>query len=367
MTNFQVGQIIEINDTISCVRNRDYWKITTSAGIFHISDNRILNFTKTAFRIIILARINNNIYKAALNYQVKSKKIREQIMGSYYSIKCNRQPKPIKTELEKIIHLLKKTFISENYPDGISLDKVDETINIDRIYDLHFRNIFYLPVFSPIVDTIFTGKPNFYPDPTNTITVYKADNNENYPLKFEGNLINDSTSKKVTIFLHGFLVPYKWHFDIWKHFGKNKAFNACDLNSSDSICNIIGTCLIRQSDSFTYDKFSEAHTKARQLCQDYLNKFVTHFKNNTTKILKITGDDGFLRKFDIEIPLMCSNNVYKIVVFKGISYNFDLQKPTLHINPLTYYRIDEKRYGKKTSETVRDIYTLKDIILETAI
>lgn len=357
MTNLQVGQIVEITSE-KCVRYRDYWIVTTSTDVFHIFDKKIVSLIRTSFKIIILSRINNNVYKAALNHINKSKKIREEVMRTYYHSKLNSQPKPIESELNNIIPFLEEIFISTNYPQGISLSDATDTVNIVHKYDLHCNDIFYLPVFSPIVGPLFGGSPNLYPDLSNTVTVYKIDNNDKFPLIFSGNIIHDSESKIATIYLHGFIDPYKWHFGVWKHYVSDReGFNSCNLNTSDSSCNIINNnCLAGNQGVFNYGGFATVHNKVKKSCQDYFNKFITHFENNTTKRIYITSEDTFACNFDMEI-LFAS----KITVFRGISYNFYLDNPVLHINPLTSHPINKKQYNGKTSKTVRDIRTLEGI------
>lgn len=221
----------------------------------------------------------------------------------------------------------------------ISLNSTSLEINIYKFFELDMGD-YRLPIPAPKVIDLIQSSPRFYPhiiyEKTSQIkagyAVYKTDDsNLSFPLHYQGKLIGKTIpiEKNISICLHGFIDPYKWHYDVWRH-----VFNEDKTNFLSCIFNLDNTCDI--SHCIRKELFKDIHPKIKKECNKYLVDIVTFFESETTKKMLKDIPSTFYTKIEMRCNGQIKGKPFT-QIFHGVSHNWTSEQPLIHIIPLTFY------------------------------
>lgn len=267
---------------------------------------------------------------------------------------------------------------AEKFKDNFSVIniKTDHKPPLSRYYGLKGQG-YILPIRGYRDIDFMHGPQLFFPDvfklsddsppnePKASRSVYKENGLGSIPLTYKAKIVRTlwgstvGETKDVHVFLHGFPSPAKLHFDVWKHLlgfrdGKEKEaalwhkdfdkelnkeigtinkslFNSCKPNHKNKSCD--------EPHCVNSSLFKTIHPKIKPLCGELFKQIVTLLESNATNTLKITEEPigNVKRIFLTYIKEETRNSARQYLVFKGISYNFEANIPTLHIIPITLF------------------------------
>ena len=191
-----------------------------------------------------------------------------------------------------------------------------------------------------------------------------------FPLKYEASLDEElkvggfealkgsSLYKKdrVLIYIHGFVEPEKWHFVALCHFRKNceidvsKLPKECRRNLQERLekekqgkANEKSNCEVNRC--LKERAFKGAHPLLSRCCEKIQKEAVTFWESVETKKLGIqTYHEKLWGKGVVKVGVIANgtiDGVMKRLVLRGICYNWDSDKPELHLAFVTYYPTDK--------------------------
>lgn len=333
--------------------------------------------TKIIQNLVVIGKVQNKLLVALKGYgkalrdyfytKLSSDKTIKTILGrhieNYSYTKSNISYKPVKSNWNLLFDKWKDD-CGERFKDNFKVEEI--VFNVD----IPFLNVFIVrckdyvfPVFGFKYINLLLGESLFYPnivdeDSYSAQSIYKTDNLGNFPRQFTAKIKNNSVSKEVLIFLHGFIYPAKWHFGIWKHvlalthsseererlfwaklWGTNFSvnhdlFKYCkavkDKEGKEVICD--------QEKCVSLSLFKDVHPQIKDYCKLYLEQFVTSLESNTINTIAIFKSATCYNKIEL-VCVYQTEGIYQKIVFRGICYNWDntTYHPVLHLVPLTMY------------------------------
>lgn len=188
---------------------------------------------------------------------------------------------------------------------------------------------------------------------------YTNELNENLPLNYQSRVLLPHESKRIRIYLHGFLQPLKWHHVIWRHMlsGMEKVWWASWLGyptpSDDEVSKIFQGCEEKTAHichCCSQEQFRRVHAAIRDLANKQWGRLVTLWESTSTKKVFINQTTFGFAEVAILVsqihPFQISGNqVYPVLIFQGWSYDWDDEggQSILHINPSTFF-LSKKPY-----------------------
>jgi hypothetical protein len=316
------------------------------------SGRKILRKNEMIDSLVVIKQDGNLVYVAVENYL-------DDLLQHYYHYHSNNLT-PTLNEWSIWYERWQQECSNCNFTTTkFSLNNTSLEKNIYKFFKLN-ANDYCLPIPAPKVIDSLQSSPRFYPhiiyedDGLNNVragyAVYKTDGVNSFPLQYRGKLVGKSIPMEINLLicLHGFIDPYKWHFDVWKHVFNQETdrFPRCKFRSNT--CEI-GFCLGQ-------NLFQNIHQNIKQECNQYFKNIVTCFESDTTK--KMLSDTT--KEFYTRIAIKCNGQIERKPfkqIFRGVSHNWTDKEPLIHIMPLTFYdysgRIEDIPDGYRELKEVR--------------
>lgn len=278
-----------------------------------------------------------------------------------------------------------KNECTEQFAQNFTIEESSYDTNQKQlnVYVLKGEN-YVLPVFGYRDLCFLEGKPFFYPSIIKDSRfvercVYKTDKNDiSHNKKFMAKIESKNILKDVSIFLHGFTYPAKWHYGIWKHvlalspdankeeklLWKNITENSPPIPSD--LFNRCKVC-IQNNKGITCDEiycikksfFRDVHPEIKLLCQKYMKEMVTSLESNETNVIRVYNGPYENCKRITLVYKYQKAGIYHWTVFYGICHNWNdnNHKPVFHLNPLTMYKDSkELTYKVENNNSNRAIF-----------
>lgn len=219
-----------------------------------------------------------------------------------------------------------------------------------------------------------TGKPIFYPNlpfDVKKLTnipycVAKSDgNSQSFPILYRAEAQDNNTSAVTfVIALYPFIIPYKWHFGIYKHmlglatstYEEEKDGRAwvelTGLDNTSSLKSFFGKCEIETNNQgketdcnhqscISKELFYRVHQKdsIKTFCSKYLEEVVTCFEEATTLSIEVgqVYNECAVLKIAGKKTLNGNQNIDEHLLLSGVCYQWG-SDAFVHAHPVTLYR-----------------------------
>ena len=208
--------------------------------------------------------------------------------------------------------------------------------------------------------------PTYYGSGVALRSVYRTDICNGFPIAYGANLkgVNGLPDKAVHIFLHGYVNPAKWHYGVWQHmFGEGKGGEEEKRLWEEVLGHSINTAEIFEGQECSLNRegrscdegycvrnalFSTVHAGIRERCKEYLEQAVILLEkeetcpNNeirTIRVIEVPYRKAWIIWLDYGcIPILpVKRNAVATLALKGICFDWNAEKPTLHITPQTLF------------------------------
>jgi len=179
------------------------------------------------------------------------------------------------------------------------------------------------------------------------------------PVRFSADIRPNqgADARQCTIVLHGFLQPERWHYKFWKHPVAGTLANDQEEQArwKDVLASPIPSTSLFASNGCrerllvpgkskgccepcSVGQFSLVHGAAGGTLREYLESGVTFLANATTREIrwKEIGDKG-VALVDIAAKGPHDATFYRLLLLKGVCYDWDASSPTVFLYPWTYY------------------------------
>ncbi len=364
MNPFMVGEIID-SAKVSRVEPSGLWHLEINGQTARLSSQyrisrAIRRVGDTVNQLIVIN--SNPLQVAECNYE-------NELLNYYYDSSYSGLSPIIKNW----------EYWYQRWSDEYRTNSCNYSISIEYTFG-NFSNLdiyllkstkYLLPIAGMKSVDNLEGKPIFYPaspySKMNLTAMYHSVTKKDecsckfpifYNIKARDN--NNNTNINFVIVLYPFIIPFKWHFGIWKHVlgllsdtypaeQNGQAWvDLTGLNNTEQLGNIFRQCQTKQHSSdcdhmhcIKYNLFSSVHNfnSIKTYCSKYLEEFVTCFEQATTlsiEVGQVYKDCAALNIAGTK-AINGNGNIKEHFLLSGVCYKWG-SDAFVHVNPVTLYR-----------------------------